>query len=288
MPNRTQQKRKGWNELTSEWYQMVEAAQPRQDVEEIIPTKLSKLELKNAVNSWSSGIGKMGGKYYKSYHPLVKPPGVPVVGNPELKSLLKQFDYIGGTSNNAVAKKVFDKAPDITHTIDSLSNVYKISPTLMKHRLAQEGYTDQLAYAYNNWSSLEEQQKPSHLDSLGLTNADVIDPFGSMGLDTVGEHLMKGHYDMKWTDTTKTWQDRRVTNELGQTQTSVHVDSPKTALEIKAAHLKYLQDMMNKRYPDRNEDDMNATINAAYNMGEYNKKLDDLEYVRRKYFVNWR
>lgn len=45
---------------------------------------------------------------------------------------------------------------------------------------------------------------------------------------------------------------------------------------------------MKKRYPDRNEEDMNATINAAYNMGEYNKKLDDLEYVRRKYFVDWR
>jgi hypothetical protein len=111
--------------------------------------------------------------------------------------LLKQFDYIGGTSQNAVAKKVLDKSPGITHTIDSLSKVYKINPALMKHRLAQEGYTDHLARAYNHRSSLEEQQKPSHLDSLGLTNADVIDPFGSMGLDTVGEHLMKGHYDMK-------------------------------------------------------------------------------------------
>lgn len=92
----------------------------------------------------------MGDKYYKSYHPLVKPPGVPVVGDAKLKSLLKQFDYIGGTSNNDVAQRVLAKSPGITHTIDSLSNVYKINPAVMKHRLAQEGYTNQLAFAYNN------------------------------------------------------------------------------------------------------------------------------------------
>lgn len=190
----------------------------------------------------------------------------------------KKLDYIGG--GNEEKSRFFGKTRSIVNAVDSLSNVYGINKDIMLHRLSKEGLITDLTNVYN-YSSNKEQQK--NIGNYSLNNGVLA--FDQLGLDRAGEHLSKGHYNMRWKDKNLGYWDEYHTNEDGVVVHSVGVPNLASGLEIMAAHIEYLTNFMKKKYPEASKKEIDTFVNAAYNLGEYHKDLNEREWINKNYEV---
>lgn len=202
--------------------------------------------------------------------------------NNEIKQSLinarKQLDYIG-TGDNEKAR-FFGKTKSIVNAVDSLSNVYGINKDIFFERLSHEGIIDDLINSYNYRSNKEQQENISNYSLNNKTSA-----FDQLGLDRAGEHLAKGHYNIRWKDKNLGYWDEHHTNEDGVVVHSVGVPNLASGLEIKAAHIEYLTNLMKKKYPNATKKELDALINAAYNLGENHEDLNEREWINKNYEV---
>ena len=195
----------------------------------------------------------------------------------QFKKLLPKRDYIGGSKKD-VGIKVINKIPKLKETILNLSKQYGISPDVFTQRLSYEGWLQQIALHYNRASVAEQKTFPwqDYMDN-------EVSGFGQLGLDTFGDHLKAGDLnlrrDFEYKDTYQTNEDG-----TGNIYNSGTFNNAYDALEAKAAMLEYFTNIAKKR--NISEEDINAYVNAMYNMGEGNDNLKNMDYVRRKYSVD--
>lgn len=206
-----------------------------------------------------------------------------VIGNEDYEKKLlnarKKLDYIGGDHVESNLK-FYEKVPSLINVVDSLSSVYGIDVNLMLERLAHEGLNSNLIWNYNDSYNKSQQDNIDNTVMNYVPNA-----FTDLGLDRAGEHLGEGHYNMRWTDENLGYSDKTAFNEKGEAVGSIHVPNLASGLEIKAAHIEYLNNIMKKRYPNATKEQLNTLVNAAYNLGEYHKDLEDSTWINENYTV---
>ena len=214
-------------------------------------------------SNWDSKSDYM---QYKGYEPL---------NYDELRKMLPKRDYIGGSKRD-VGIKVIDKVPGMKDEILRLSELYDISPNVFTNRLINEGWVQDQAKLYNMASA--KHQKEYNWDRMN----DFVDGFNALGLDTFGDHHKAGHLNLR---RNIEYDDHFTMNEddTGRTYNSADFKNMYDALEAKAAMIEYLTKLGKKK--GHTGSDLDAWVNAAYNMGEYHKDLNNMDYVRRKYGV---
>lgn len=192
----------------------------------------------------------------------------------QFRKLLPKRDYIGGDKRD-VGIKIINKLPGLKDTILSLSDQYGISPDVFAQRLTYEGWLQQIASDYNR-SSVAEQKTFPWQDYMNME----VSGYGQLGLDTFGDHLKAGDLnlrrDFEYRDTYQTNEDN-----TGNRYNSGNFDNAYDALEAKAAMLEYFTKIAKKR--NIPEEDLNAYVNAMYNMGEYNDSLKNSAYIKERY-----
>lgn len=195
----------------------------------------------------------------------------------EIRGMLGARDYIGGSKKD-VGLKVLDKLTGINDYITQLSNTYGISSDVFKQRLINEGLLQMIAEDYNNIGP-NEQKSYSWQDWID----NEINGYHSLGLDTFGSHLNKGDLNLR---RNIDWHPMEIQNEDGTNNTyiSASFNNLYDALEAKAAMLEYFTNIAKKR--NISEEDMDAYVNAMYNMGENNDDLKNMDYVRKQYSVD--
>lgn len=195
----------------------------------------------------------------------------------EIRKLLPKRDYIGGSKKD-VGIKVINKIPKLKETILNLSKQYGISSDLFTQRLINEGWLQNIAMDYNN-STAKNQETFAWGDYMD----NEISGYQQLGLDTFGNHLDAGHLNLKrninFTDTYQINEDG-----TGHVYKSANFLNAYDALEAKAAMLEYFTNIAKKR--NISKEDMNAYVNAMYNMGEGNDDLNNMDYVRKQYSVD--
>ena len=194
----------------------------------------------------------------------------------QFRKLLPKRDYIGGDKRD-VGIKMINKLPGLKDTILSLSEQYGISPDVFAQRLTYEGWLQQIAGEYNRSSVAEQKTFPwqDYMDN-------EISGFGQLGLDTFGDHLKAGNLnlrrDIEYRDTYQQNEDktRNIYN-------SANFNNAYDALEAKAAMFEYFTKLAKQR--NISKEDINAYVNAMYNMGPNNNDLKNMDYIRREYKV---
>lgn len=228
------------------------------------------------------------GKYYgldPKYEKYINKDGLKLVTKEELIQKRKDIDYIGGTEEE-VAVKILNKLPKLQNLVDSLSNVYGVDNNILYERLAQEGLLSRYANIYNVLPA--KRQRDGTIEK-ELFSPNGVNAFYDLGLDTAGEHLEKGHYNMRWTNPELGYDTIEIENEKGELQTSVEVPNIQSGIEILAAHAEYLQNKAKRKKPTSTKTHINNTVNTMYNIGEYHKDVMDSAFVDSKYSVtNWK
>lgn len=231
------------------------------------------------INNGAKAIIDEEGKVNYSNGEVDIPVSATVITKDNLKSIRKGLDYIGGDKTQS-RLNYFKKVPALVSMVDSLSNVYGINKDIMFHRLSKEGLIDNKISEYNNYLD-EKSQRNINEDILNY----VPSGFYELGLDRAGEHLAKGNYNMRWKDKNLGYYNSTSFNEKGNAVGTVHVPNMASGLEIKAAHIEYLTNIMKKKYPNASKKELDALINAAYNLGENHEDLNDKEWINKNYEV---
>lgn len=205
---------------------------------------------------------------------VINPDNFTEVPYEEIRGMLGARDYIGGSKRD-VGLKVLNKLTGINEYITQLSNTYGISNDVFKQRLINEGLLQMIAEDYNNMGP-NEQKSYSWQDWID----NEINGYHSLGLDTFGSHLNKGDLNLR---RNIDWHPMEIQNEDGtnNTYTSASFNNLYDALEAKAAMLEYFTNIGKQR--GLSGTDLDYWVNAAYNMGEYNEKLNNMDYVRQQY-----
>ena len=192
----------------------------------------------------------------------------------EIRKMLPKRDYIGGTKRE-VGIKTIDKIPGLKDTILNLSKTYGISPNVFTNRLIHEGWIQQIANDYNY--TLPIYQKDYAWDQI-MNN--YVDGFNSLGTDTFGNLHKEGKLNLR---RNFDYEDNIRENEdgTGREYNAGEYHNAYDGLEAKAAILEYLTKMAKQR--NIADDDLDAYVNAMYNMGQYHKDLNDMDFVRKEY-----
>lgn len=201
---------------------------------------------------------------YKGYEPI---------SYDEVRKMLPKRDYIGGSKRD-VGIKVINKVPGLKDEILRLSKVYNISPDVFTQRLVNEGWVQDQAKFYN--ISSVENQKNYRWDRMN----DFVDGYNTLGLDTFGDHHKAGHLNLR---RDIKYDNHFTTNEdnSGRVYNSADFDNMYDALEAKAAMLEYLTKLGKEK--GHTGTDLDYWVNAAYNMGEYHKDLNNMDYIKKQY-----
>ena len=208
-------------------------------------------------------------RYNEPFNPSLNLDDYEEVSPNDIRKMLPKRDYIGGDNYRLDTVK---RVPGLLEMIKSKADAYGINPNLMLHRFMKEGIVDQWVNSYNNAGYMDQK---TFFDN--ILNQEVAG-YGALGLDDAGSNLLQGLYELK--DPTATWQESDNINEQGRPVKSVTVPNMNSGLEIKAADMAYRKKELEKR--GLTGDDY---INAAYNMGLYNKKLNDPEFIESAYNV---
>lgn len=212
-----------------------------------------------------------------SYDPgLINTNGMEKLSVQDLRKELPKRDYVGGDAEEARVKMI-KMVPGLTQEVAKRADSYGIDKNLILRRMAKEGIVDQWIRSYNDVIDTYDQQNYLK-DIMG----QAVAGYGGMGLDDVGQRLLDGLYELK--DKTASWETEswNPENEKGRTLTNVPLaHNMASALEMMAADMNYTRDVLRGRGIP--EDKINIYINAAYNMGMNNKRLNEPDYVERTY-----
>lgn len=159
--------------------------------------------------------------------------------------------YIGGDKNEA-RQKYFDTDKEFTDSVKVIAKRYNINPNLLASRIAREGPIDKAIRYYNETNG--------EFDRREVVGAD-------WGLDDTGENLNKGIVKLK--EPWLSYYDETFFNEKDRQVNSVYSPDWNFGISAHAAELKYRRDEMKKRFPNLNEDELDAAASAAFNRGIY-------------------
>ena len=156
--------------------------------------------------------------------------------NDFFKQYKKSLDYIGGTTKQA-RDSFFKKMPNVSQFVDSIARKYNITPELLKHRLAKEGFVDKAIKDYNDNSNKTKQQNFNN----EILNDTTYNGFHQFGLDNGYEYLTKRKTGLK--DDVE-WYDTEEINEKGKKVKAATGKTVRENIILQAAVLEHLKDEM--------------------------------------------
>ena len=196
--------------------------------------------------------------------------------NDFFKQYKKSLDYIGGTTKQA-RDSFFKKMPNVSQFVDSIARKYNITPGLLKHRLAKEGFVDQAIKEYNHNSNKTRQQNFNN----EILSDTTYEGFKSFGLDDGYEYLTKRKKGFK--DNVE-WYDTENVNEKGRKVKSITGKTVRDNIILQAAILEHFKDEMKAKGVPKEK--LETWTNAAYNLGPNHKDLNDSTYIEKNYNFN--
>ena len=207
---------------------------------------------------------------------VINPENFKEVPYSEIRGKLAPRDYIGGDKRD-VGIKVIEKIPNLKETISKLSDLYNISKDVFTQRLINEGWLQQIASNYNSAGPNEQK----NFDWNSIMN-DPVYGQSQLGLDTFGDYFKAGKLNLR---RNINFEDVFGQNEdkTGKEYNSANFKNAYDALEVKAAVFEYFTKIAKER--NIPEEDIDAYVNAMYNMGPYHNDLNNMDYVRRTYSI---
>lgn len=197
-----------------------------------------------------------------------------------IKEFLPKFDYITGSKED-LGRKLFNSNKKIKDRVEQLSSLYGINPNVFFERLSHEGFVDNIIKEYNEYTTSDNQKTFFEKDFL---NTDKYSPFHHFGLDDTGALILKGK--IKLLETPPEWYTAKAINEKNREVITIADGlNVNDILNFKAAHIKYIQDEIKRKYPNLSDEETQAYINAAYNRGLYSDKLKNKNFIMKQYAV---
>lgn len=197
-----------------------------------------------------------------------------------IKEFLPKFDYITGSKED-LGRKVFNSNKKLRDRIEQLSSLYGINPNVFFERLSHEGFVDNIIKEYNEYTTSDNQKTFFEKDFL---NTDKYSPFHHFGLDDTGDLILKNK--IKLLETPPEWYTAEAINEKNRKVITIADGlNVNDILNFKAAHIKYIQDEIKRKYPNLSDEETQAYINAAYNRGLWSDKLKNKEFIMKQYAV---
>lgn len=208
---------------------------------------------------------------YDNYWKKLLPNGTLAVQDVDENGKPIKSIYIGGTTQEA-RDKYWQQAPIMRHAVDSIANRYKIKPSLLRHRIDKEGFTDYNIQQHNitrndndiarnasNYSKLNEFNYDSGFKYFGLD--DVADMIGNK-VQLINEN----------------WFDSYNTNEKDRKVHSAEGELTKDNIGIMAATLKYFREQAAKDFPNSTNNFLDKAAEIYYNRGETGGK----NYIKKQ------
>lgn len=199
---------------------------------------------------------------------------VEILSDDAVAKLFPARDYIGGTADES-RRMALSKMPEVQQYIKELGAAYGIDPNLLAHRFLREGYIDQQIALYNNHIPTAHQY-----DFWQSVPNQFVNGFHQLGLDDFSSNYDQGLYNLR---RDLDFDLETNINEKGRTVNSANFNNLWDALEAKAADMEYRKKLAMKRGIP--VDQMNAYINAMYNLGAHHKDLNNIEFILKNYGV---
>ena len=199
---------------------------------------------------------------------------VEVLSHDAVAKMFPARDYIGG-STDVARRKALEKMPEVKQYIKDLAATYGIDPNVLAHRFIREGYIDQHIREYNNYIDTVDQK-----DFWQNAPNESVWGYAGLGLDDFVSNYNQGFYNLR---RNFEFYPSDYTNEKNRTVHSADFNNLWDALEAKAADMEYRKKLALSRGIPENQ--LNAYINAMYNLGAYHNDLKNTEYVLRNYSV---
>lgn len=201
--------------------------------------------------------------YYKT--PL--PNGTLAVQDVDKNGNPIKTNYIGGNKQE-VRNKYWEQAPIMNHVIDSISNIYNLNPNVLKHRLNEEGFTDNAIAEHNknvknktNNRNSSNYSKLHQINSLDFSDEHTQDLYG---LDDGFYYIERG--DVVPTKETN-YNDHYFTNKFGRKTHAVHGKTVNDNFNLTAATLKFMRDKASKDFPNASRIFLDEAAGIYYNRG---------------------
>ncbi len=164
-----------------------------------------------------------------------------------------QTPSIRGKNRNEREQKYFDTDKELSDSVKVIAKRYNLNPNLLASRIARER-VDNAIDAYNisgGKTLLSKEQEPEGPD---------------WGLDDFSTHVKEGRVQLKepWVS----FRDLEHENKKGRTTESAKFNKAGDAISATAAELKARRDRLKKKYPNLNNDQLDAAASASFRYGE--------------------
>ena len=224
-------------------------------------------------------IKKSDGRYYSISDNHKVSDNERLVSYKEFRKHLPERTILSGSPDETRMKTV-KMIPGLTDSINSIAKRHQINPNLFYHRFSKEGFLD---HAANAWNRLPTSKHNGEYFLDTIINRRILPKRGGFtlfGLDHTGERLRNGELIL-----TKEvpYGIKEHVNEKGEQVNSVTTTSLWNYLELQAAELKRIQNIMRDR--GVNDNDLDTWTNAGYNLGVNHKDLDNSNWIRRNYSI---
>lgn len=201
------------------------------------------------------------------YSKSLIPDGSLAVKDVDKKGTPIKPSYIGGTTKQA-RDKYWEQAPIMRHAVDSISNIYNLNPNVLKHRLNEEGFTDNAIAEHNknvknkaNNRNSSNYSKLHQINSLDFSDEHTQDLYG---LDDGFYYIERG--DVVPTKETN-YNDHYFTNKHGRKTHAVSGETTKDNIDLTAATLKFMRDKAAKDFPNASRIFLDEAAGIYYNRG---------------------
>ena len=164
-----------------------------------------------------------------------------------------QTPSIRGKNRNEREQKYFDKDKELSDSVKVIAKRYNLNPSLLASRIARER-VDSAIDAYNESGGktlLSQEQEPEG---------------PSWGLDDFSTNVKEGRVNLKepWIS----FGDLEFENKKGRTTMSAKFNKAGDAVSATAAELKARRDRLKKKYPNLNNEQLDAAASASFRYGE--------------------
>ena len=187
-----------------------------------------------------------------------------IIGDNKPKNEIKgkQWKKVSYGSNKDTRERVYNSFPRLVAVTDSIAKEYNINPSLLRTRMAAEGFIDYIAK--------DNDSKINSGDTLMTRNEYINDILGNpgkgfkhFGLNDVGTYIEQG----KVNPIRENWSSEENKNEFGRNVVSANGTNNYDNIGLMAATLQYYRDQAKKAYPNASNKDLDRYSSIMYNRG---------------------
>ena len=194
------------------------------------------------------------------------------------KLIKHKYPYIGGSKEES-RRKLWNTKPKIAAAVDSIANVYGISRDLLRGRLNEEGFIDDIIDAQNRLylhPNLLYDDDTTPKNRLGAPEDSILHSRNyryegphAFGLDDAADYINQGKVKL----VNENWWDMDFENEHGRRTNAATGETNLDNIGITAAILKYMQDEAKKRNPGVTSKRLDEITGLYYKNGNNTTKI---------------